>query len=131
MIVFVPSPSAAEMSTHLWSLARPAQDRDQTDTQTMFGWVSATDGSKWLEVDTDFSILIHPNAELDGIADILQPWIDSGHLPAETSAQLAAFVESKRGQSLTVYDAFPPFFKEASKTREEMQNLGLLATPTL
>lgn len=96
----------------------------------MFGWVIAADGSKWLEVDTEFSIPIHPNAELDGIADILQPWIDSGHLPAETNAQLAAFVESKRGQSLTVYDAFPAFFKAASRTYQQMLDAGLLIVPT-
>ncbi len=126
MIRYVPSSAAELMSNHLWSLARPPQTRGESDTQTMFGWVIATDGSKWLEVDTEFSIPIHPNAELDGTADILQPWIDSGHLPPDTNTSLAALIESKRGQPLAVYEAFPALFKAASKTLEQMQAAQLL-----
>jgi hypothetical protein len=59
-------------------------------------------------VDTDYEINVHADAVLAGIADILQPWIDAGHLPADTNTNLAALVESLRGQRLVVYDAFPP-----------------------
>ena len=60
------------------------------------------------------------------IAVILQPWVDTGHLPADTNAQLAALIESKRGQQLVVYDAFPQLFKDMSKTLEQMISAGLL-----
>jgi hypothetical protein len=86
-------------------------------------------GDKWLMVDTTLSLPIHPDAELNGIADILQPWIDGGHLPEDTNTNLAALVESKRGQRLVVYDAFPQLFKDMSKTYEEMIAAGLLAEP--
>lgn len=123
MIRYVPASAAAPLSAALWRLADPTPSGQ---TQCLFAWVDDTQGARWLEVDTEFEILVHPSAELDGIADILQPWIDEGHLPADTNTNLAAFVESCRGGLLVVYDAFPPFFKALSKTREEMVAAGLL-----
>lgn len=128
MIRYIPAPAAQQMSDKLWDLTRPPQVQAQPDqTQFMFGWITATDGSRWLEVDTEFTIPVHVEAVLDSIADILQPYIDSGHLPSDTNTVLEAFVESRRGQLLVVYDAFPAFFKAASKTLAEMQSLGLIA----
>jgi hypothetical protein len=129
MIRFIPSSAAEPLSQALWSLSRPPQVRGPNDTQYLFGWVNALDASRWLVVDTEFEINVHPDAELNGIADILQPWIDGWHLPANTNTQLAALVESKRGSRLVVYDAFPQLFKDMSKTREEMIAAGLLAEP--
>ena len=99
----------------------------------MFGWVDdlQTPSKRWLVVDTTFTIPVHAEAELDGIADILQPWIAEGYLPVDTNDTLVAFIESKRGQMLTVYDAFPQLFKDLSKTRQEMIDAGLLANPLL
>ena len=128
MIVHIPSTVAELLSDCLWGLACPPDQR-QGDTTKMFQWVQATDSTQWLVVDTEFSILVHPDAVLDGIADILQPWIDQGHLPADTNTNLAALVESLRGQRLTVYDAFPPLFKSMAKTREQMIADGLLPVP--
>jgi hypothetical protein len=34
--------------------------------------------------------------------------------------------QAKRGQHLVVYDAFPQFFKDMSKTHEQMVAAGLL-----
>lgn len=129
MIVYTPAPAATQMTTHLWSLSRPPQTRTEDDTQALFEIVTATNSSKWLMVDTELTIPVHPDAEMDGIADILQPYIQAGHLPADTNTQLAALIESKRGQPLTVYDAFPAFFKNASKTYDEMIAAGLITPP--
>jgi hypothetical protein len=63
--------------------------------------------------------------------DLFTRLIDAGHLPADTNAQLAALVESKRGGRLLVYDAFPQLFKNMSKTREEMIAAGLLVEPQM
>jgi len=131
MIRFIPSSAAEPLSNALWSLSRPPAIRAEQDTQFLFGWVDALDGSRWLMVDTEYEINVHAEAELNGIADILQPWIDAGHLPADTNTQLAALVESKRGGRLVVYDAFPQLFKDMSKTREEMIAAGLLAEPQM
>lgn len=131
MIRYVPSSAAADLTVALWGLARPAHLRTEQDTQEMFGFVDdlQTPSQRWLEVDTTFAIRVHAEAELDGIADILQPWIDDGFLPANTNTVLAAFIESKRGQSLTVYDAFPQLFKDMSKTPAEMIADGWLPNP--
>lgn len=116
---------ARALSNALWALTRPVPVRGDDVTQEMFGPLTMTNGSVWLQVDTEFSISVHAQAELDGIADILQPFITSGHLPPDTNAQLAAFIESKRGSTLVVYEAFPAFFKGQAKTQTDLQGLGL------
>ncbi len=133
MIRYVPSSAAETLSDALWALTRPPQVRQLGDTSKMFPWVDdlQVPSKRWLIVDTTFTIPVHAEAVLDGIADIFQPWIDGGYLPADTNTDLAAFVESKRGKMLTVYEAFPQLFKDLSKTREEMIAAGLLANPLL
>lgn len=131
MIRYVPSSAAEPLSNALWGLSRPPETRGPNDTQFLFGWITALDGSRWLVVDTDYEVNVHQDAVLDGIADILQPWIDQGHLPADTNTTLAALVESLRGQRLVVYDAFPDLFKQMSKTHAEMIAAGLLAEPPI
>jgi hypothetical protein len=129
MTRYVPSSTAESLSNALWGLSRPLETRGPKDTQFLFSWTPALDGTRWLVVDTDYEINVHADAVLAGIADILQPWIDAGHLPADTNTNLAALVESLRGQRLVVYDAFPPLFKSMSKTYPEMITAGLLAAP--
>ena len=129
-VIYVPTSGDAvcdKLSRALWALARPPQTRSDLDSSDMFAFITCHDGSVWLQVDTTFEIPVHPEAELDGIADVLQPWVDEGVLPSDTIPNLAAFVESKRGQRLTVWEAFPQLFKDQSKTREELVTLGLLA----
>ncbi len=128
MIRYVPSTAAETLSYALWGLTRPVNVRQPGDTSKMFPWVDdlQVPSKRWLVVETTYTIPVHADAELNGIADILQPWIDTGHLPADTNDVLAAFIESKRGQDLTVYDAFPQFFKDQSKTYAEMIAAGFL-----
>lgn len=128
MIRYVPSTAAQTLSESLWDLARPPGVSTGEATAFMFPWIDdlQTPAKRWLVVDTTFAIPVHPEAVLDGIADVLQPWIDGGYLPADTNTELAVFVESKRGQNLTVYDAFPQFFKDQSKTYAEMVAAGFL-----
>lgn len=115
-----------KLTSALWGLARPAHLRSEEDTQAMFGSITCIDGSVWLAVVDDFAIQVHEQAELDGIADVLQPWINDGALPADTNTNLATFIEAKRGQQLVVWDAFPDLFKKQAMTREELVKLGLL-----
>lgn len=129
MTRYVPSSAAEPLSNALWGLSRPPEVRGPNDTQYLFSWITALDGTRWLVVDTEYEVNVHPDAVLDGIADILQPWIDAGHLPFDTNTVLAALVESLRGQRLVVYDAFPQLFKDMSKTHAEMITAGLLAEP--
>jgi len=126
MIIYIPSSAAKELSEALWELSRPASLQNSGDTTQMFSWVDDVHGHRWIEVYDDFSIIIHPNAELGKIADILQPWIGDGHLPPDTNTDLADLIESKRGQRFVIYDAFPDLFKDMSKTHEEMVADGLL-----
>jgi len=133
MIRYVPSSSAALLSTSLWGLARPPEYRGELDTQCMFPWIDdlQTPPKRWLVVDTTFTIPVHPEAVLDGVADVLQPWIDGGHLPADTNVKLAELVIAKRGQPLNVYEAFPQLFKAQSKSYEDMLAAGFLSPASL
>lgn len=129
MTRYLPSSAATDLSSVLWSLSRPLSS--EQDTQYLFPWITALDGSQWLAVQDDYEINIHPDAELGGIAAILQPWIDAGQLPADTLDQLNALIDAKRGQRLVVYDAFPQLFKDMSKDRKGMIDAGLLAEPQM
>lgn len=124
MIRYVPSPAAADLTVALWGLARPAHLRTAEDTSDMFGWVDDLQDppQRWLEVDTAFTITVDNNATIDEIAPILQPWVNAGHLPTSTLPDLEALINSKKGQSLVVWDAFPQFFKDHSKTEQEMKD---------
>jgi hypothetical protein len=126
MIVYTPSAAAETLTQLLWTLTDPDPTRG---TAAMFPVITALDGSKWLQVNTEFSVPVHPDAILDGIADILQPWIDGGQLPADTNEVLAALVEAKRGQRLVVWEAFPNLFQSLSKTYSQMIDAGLLSEP--
>lgn len=126
MILYLPSSAAEELSKALWELSRPSSLQSANDTKLMFGWIDDTQGKRWMQIHDDFAIIVHPIAELGKIADILQPWIDDGHLPATTNAELAALIEANRGQRLVIYSAFPQLFKDMSKTEQEMIDAGLL-----
>jgi hypothetical protein len=130
MIIYVPSSAAEKLSRELWALSCPTTIHQSGNTEFMFGWIDDLSSQRWIEVHDDFSIIIHPDAELGGIADILQPWIDAGNLPIDTNTQLATFIESKRGQRIIVYEAFPQLFKDMGKTYEQMITAGLLIDPS-
>lgn len=131
MTVYVPAPAAQPLSNALWAMARPSEVRSVADTQYLFGWIDDTTGNRWLVVETDYEIPVHPLAELNGIADIIRPWIDAGNLPADTNATLAALIESKRGGRLVPWQAFPQFFKDQAKTYAQMIAAGLLQNPAM
>lgn len=124
MILYVPSSAAESLSNALWGLTRPPEVRTEADTQYLFSWRDDLLGTRQLIVDTEFEILIHADADFAPIGAILQPWINSGHLPADTNTTLAALIDSKRGQYLVVYDAFPAYFKSLAMTQEQMIAAG-------
>jgi hypothetical protein len=128
MIRYVPSSAAATLSAALWNLASPPEQRAEGATSLMFGWVDDLHGQRWLEVHDDFSIIVHPAAVLDGIADILQPWVGQGLVQADIDA-LEALVLASRGQRLTLWDAFPTLFQELSMDEAGMVAAGKLSEP--
>lgn len=104
------------MSTQLWSLSRPPQVRGAGETMYLFHWRQDVSGVWWLEVIEDFQIYVHPEAVLNGIADILA---GAGVAQAELDA-LAALVVSRRGGMLTPWEYFPGVFKDAAKEESQI-----------
>lgn len=131
MIRFVPSSAAEALSGALWRLARPEGVWKDGETSHLFPWRIDTQGNRWLVVDTEFDIPVHPEAELNGVGDILQPYVVAGQLPSSIVTDLEALVVSKRGQRLVPWEFFPALFQNASKTHAEMIDAGLLAVPTM
>lgn len=137
MKLYIPAPAARAMSDALWSLSRPTVVRSPKDTQYLFPWVKALDGSRWLEVEDSYQIKVHPQAAAAAIVAVLQPYEDSGALPVGTLAALSARVEALRGNRMVVYDEFPPLFKRPTAehpegvalTLEEMIAAGKLPNP--
>ena len=130
MLRYIPTSASAgiALTEALWHLHCPPGEGSTTGFGTV---VTALDDSIWLEIDDAAVVLVHAEAILDNIADILQPWIDDGSLPADTNEVLAALVESKRGLDLTVYEAFPQLFKDMSLTTQQMIDAGWLANPNI
>lgn len=62
---------------------------------------------------------------------LVGPLIDAGQLPADTNTVLAALVESKRGEQMVIYNAFPAVFKAQAKELRQMIEEGLLNEPNM
>lgn len=128
--VYVPASEAQAMSEALFALSRPAAVRLENEvTNARCACEKDTGGNTWLVVNTATQILIHPQAELNDIATHLQPLEDDGRLPAGTIEGLAVFVSAHRGQTITMWDAFPTYFKTNSLTYEQMLEQGKLNQP--
>lgn len=134
-LAYIPSAAAELLTKKLWALTDPNPTRG---TSALFGVAEGLDKSAWLQVPTDFSIPVDNSAELDGIADILQPWVGHG-ITQEDIALLEKKVVLHRGQHLIVYDAFPEIFKLADagnptglgRTKEQLIAAGILPQPSL
>lgn len=138
--VLIPSTKAEELSAALWALAMPPHLRGGGYvTSSLFGRIMDLQGKEWIVAQDDFRIKVHADAKLNGIAGILQPWIDQALLPAETNNDLAKFIESKRGEWLVVYEAFPALFKLGTpdnptgvgRTRAQLVSEGRLNAPDI
>jgi len=118
MKVLTPSSNATELTAMLWELSDPDPTRG---TNALFPIVTLNDGTTCLEVDTELSLPILEDAKLNGIADLLRPWVGYGILQSDIDWLEQLVVES-RGSRLVVYRAFPPIFK--LKTAENPNGLG-------
>lgn len=132
-IAYIPSPVAEVLSAKLWALSDPSPTRGTT---ALFEVEKALDLSTWLVVPVGASIPLHEAADMDGIAEILQPLVGHGIEQADID-RLEQMVVANRGRRLAVYEAFPPIFKlkdaanpnGLGRTREQLVEEGKLDTP--
>lgn len=138
MTKYVPASAAAELSAALFALSRPPAIRAQGEvTNSMCSWFYDTQGDRWILIDDQREVRVHELAELNGIADILAPFIGYGLVQADIDG-LESLVAQSRGQRLVVYEAFPKLFQLKSmenptglgRTREQMLQENRLANPT-
>lgn len=91
----------------LWALS---DSNPMRGTESLFPIVYLNDGTTCIEVDTEYSLPVLEGAELNGIADLLRPWVGHGILQSDLD-RLDHLVLESRGTRLAVYEAFPPIFK--------------------
>lgn len=103
---------AMKLTASLWALACPSAIAK--NTQNLFAPVTCTDGSVWLEVDTDFAIPVDAAANADAAVGLL------GQLPAAVKTAFLQKINSAKGQSLVVWEAVPQVIKDQSRTHAEM-----------
>lgn len=107
--VLIPGSEVLEVNAALWGLVRPPHVRAENEgTELLFGQIQDLTNQTWLVALDDYEIQVHAEADASGITDVLREV-----LPDDTLAELAALIESKRGQPLVVYKVFPPIFKLA------------------
>ena len=130
---YIQSSVADQLSNALWSLSRPDSISEGDATEYLFSWITDTNGEGWLVANDEYSIRVHPAAVMDKINALLQPWIDTQVLPLDTLTILAQTVaeHAASGEPLNVYDAFPQYFKDASKDRAAMISEGLISAPSM
>lgn len=130
MILYTPVTGGAEtadvLARLMWQLARGVSLPADV-TAGVFGIITATDGSSWLQVDTAFQMRIHPEAELGGIGPIL---LGAGLAAADVEA-LAAEIVAARGAEVAPWTLFPAVFQTASRTHDQMLQAGLFNPVTL
>lgn len=134
MKIITPASRAAELTARLWALSDPNPTRG---TDSLFPIVLLNDGTTCWEVDTEYSLPILEDAELNGIADLLRPWVGHGILQSDID-RLEELVLENRGKRLVVYRAFPPIFKlrdagnpsGLGRTRAQLIEEGKLNAPS-
>lgn len=118
--------NAFALSDALFALSVPYYLQPKDGIQNAFSVIKASNGSSWLVVPTEYELNIHPESSFETIKNILQIWIDAEKLPKDTNKNLESFIESKKGERIVVWDAFPSLFKDASKSYDEMVKENLL-----
>jgi hypothetical protein len=120
MILYVPTsgaPVAEQLTTALWALSVPPQHQGANVTSKLFGTVTAKDGSVWLQVDTEMTVLVHPDADPTGIAVILEPFVVAGAITELELLEIFDLVEVCKGQQLNIWECFPQYWMNLAKEK--------------
>ncbi len=128
MTIYIPTssaPAAQTLSESLWGLTMPPSVINGNATRLLFGTVTMKNASVWLACDDEITIPVHQDANVDPIAEILEPFVDSGVIDYPDIQALFDLVEITRGQELNVWQAFPQYWKDMGKTLAELQTLNL------
>ena len=129
--------NALLLSDALFALAVPRDLQPTDGRQDAFEVITALNGSPWLVVPDEFTLVMHPQAEINGLADVLLPYESQGHIPAGTIAALDVWIEATRvlptvaERTFCPWDKFPAFFKGLSKSWQQMVDAGLLTAPNI
>ena len=135
MTYYVPTSGelpAEILSRALFALARPLALQPPDSIQDAFTVIQALNGSYWLVVPDEFTLVMHPEAEIDGIATVLQPWENNGSLPPGTISDIDSWIQATRvlpsiqERTFCPWSCFPSFFTSRAKTHQQMLDQNLL-----
>lgn len=116
------SSAARALSEAIWSLCLPVSERQDGDTMRAFEIMQGANGIPYVNIPDDFTAVMHPEASMDPVAAVLQPFETAGHIPAGTVADMRAWVESTRvlpdwqDRQFVPWDKFPAYFQSQAVT---------------
>lgn len=125
MNYFYPATStnaARALSEAIWTLCLPVAERQQNDTSRAFDVIQGANGTPYVNIPDDFVAVIHPEASMDAVAAVLQPFETAGHIPAGTVQDLRDWVEQTRAlpnwqdRQFVPWQKFPAYFQEMAVT---------------
>lgn len=124
-IVYIPAPEAEALTAALWDLSDPNPTRGTTG---LFAVVEALDKSKWLIVCKKTTLPVHDQANLNGIAKLVQPLVENKTLAANTMEVLQVRLDTvkEHRQRLNVFEAMPDEIKAMARDLPAMIEEGLL-----
>ena len=138
MIRYYPASSLSAgraLSDAMWQLCLPAEQRTGHDTVRAFEVVTGANDVTYVIIPDDFTAVLHPEADPTPVAALLQPFENGGLLPAGTTADLVAWVESTAAlltaaeRTFIMWDKFPAYFQALALTElpAEAQPVSLAA----
>lgn len=108
--MWMPAPDEAtcQMVSHaFYRLTRPAESDDSDATQFAFGWRQDAAGTWWMEMNPDTALLVHPKRSAE-TAETLALFVEAGQLSTTSAAAIAALVQERVGQTVTLGEVTPP-----------------------
>lgn len=122
--------TAQAISKAFYELSRPESVRNEEDvTQYYCSWlVHPTTQAVILQIP-DISLYIHSEANETIFDEFIQPFVDGGEVPESEITDTQTLIETSRGNTVSIVDILPSFWKQQGKTQEQLQKENWFQNP--
>ena len=107
---WMPSPDEAtcELVSHaIYRLTRPAGTTPSDTTRYAFEWRQDAHGTWWMDMNPATVLPVHPERSTE-TAEALAMFVQAGSLLPQSAAAIAALVQERVGQTVTLGEVIPP-----------------------
>lgn len=118
--------AAVIVSERIFACSRPVHVREPEDVSNQYSHHLTHPGNTaWvLPVNTAETIYIHPEVDKHTFDALLQPFIDAGLVTEAEKIHLQDELDGARGGRLNIYDTFPAYWRNTSKSYEDLVEEG-------